>query len=165
MSETPTGHKLELSDATAALADAIAAGDTVALRKAAGDHASALNSQATAMAASIAVPVYTKLESVATQIHELARIVTNARQHDLNWRTEERTRRDTQHDRLYSELDKLIAASEETARGLGKLEARLDVDERRLDSKRARIEALETDVAALKEWIALLEQLAAERGG
>jgi hypothetical protein len=163
---TETGHKKEVSDATAAMVGAMS------------DHATALNSQATAMAASIAEPLYSKIGAVSTQITELAHIVANARQADLNWRTEERITRDAQSTRLYAELDKLIAASEETARGLGKLEARLDADEARLDAKRQRIEALESDVAALKTWvtglptpdesrrlIALLERLAAERSG
>jgi DNA repair exonuclease SbcCD ATPase subunit len=173
-----TGHKKELSDATTHLADALASADPAALRKAAGDHATALNSQATAMAASIAAPVYSRLGEVATQIQELAHIVTNARQADLNWRTEERSTRDAQSTRLYAELDKLILAAEDNGARLGKIEARLAADEQRLDSKRARIEALESDVQALKAWvtglptpeesrrlIALLEQLAAERTG
>lgn len=118
-----TGHKLELSDATTRLAEAVTAGDVAALRLAADAHATALNSQATAMAASIAAPVYTQLTGLSSQMKQLAEIVTNARQADLNWRTEERTQRDAQSDRLYSELDKFNAALEETARGLGKLKA------------------------------------------
>lgn len=177
MSENPTGHKKELGDATTALADAIVAADAEALRKAAGDHATALNSQATAMAASIAAPLYGRFDAVSAQIQELARIVTNARQLDLNWRTEERLTRDAQNTRLYSELDKLITASEEAVRGQKKLEVGQSALNERLDSKRLRIEALELDVKELKAWvtglptpdesrrlIALLEQLAAERG-
>lgn len=171
-----TGHKKELGDATTALADAVAAGNAEALRRAAADHATALNSQATAMAASIAAPLYAKLGEVGAQIQELAKIVTNARQADLNWRTEERQTRDAQSTRLYDELDRLVAAAEDNGARLGKIELRLEADEQRLDNKRQRIEALEADVATLKSWvtglptpdesrrlIALLEQLAAER--
>lgn len=183
MSDT-TGHKLELSDATTALAEAVTSGDAEALRKAASDHATALNSQATAMAASIAAPLYTQNAEIKAMVKNLAEIVTNARQADLTWRTEERITRDAQSTRLYAELDAVLSAVQDGAARLGKLEqvqedllTRLETDEQRLDSKRARIEALETDVQALKTWvtglptpdesrrlIALLEQLAAERG-
>lgn len=142
-----TGHKLELRDATDALAEAVTAGDAALLRRAAGAHATALNSQATAMAASIAEPLYTKLGALSEQIKELATIVTNARQADLTWRTEERTTRDAQSSRLYEELDAVLSAVQDGAARLGKLEQeqhglvqRLDTDEARLDRKRAQLD-------------------------
>jgi hypothetical protein len=68
-----TGHKLELGNATTALVDAFARGDAALIRKAAADHATALNSQATAMAASIAAPLYTQLEEIKKLIGAQAR--------------------------------------------------------------------------------------------
>lgn len=154
-----TGYKLELSEATEGLAEALAAGDAQALRKAAGDHATALNSQATAMAASIAAPLYTRLGEIAASVNHLAVIVTNARQADLGWRTEERLTRDAQSTRLYDELDRLIAASEESGRRLGKLElhvaaltARGKTADQRLDRKRVEIDELKREVAELRAW-------------
>lgn len=173
-----TGHKKELSDATTALAKAIAAGDTDALRAAAADHATALNSQATAMAASIAAPLYTQYADISSQIKALAEIVTNARQHDLNWRTEERDIRDAQSTRLYAELDKLITASEESGLRLGKMEvgqrahsdvlvsviARLDHKREQLRDHDERIHTLEVDSARLQALEDAVRRLTAERG-
>lgn len=150
-SQDKTGHKLELSEATTKLAEAIVVADPAALRLAADAHATALNSQATAMAASIAEPVYTRLGALADQVRALAEIVANARQADLNWRTEERVQRDAQSTRLYGELDKLIAASEDSARGLGKLEQRMD--------------ASEADRADLHRQIEEIKQIMAARPG
>lgn len=188
MSET--GHKKELSDATDNMAAALASGDPDAVRAAMGDHATALNSQATAMAASIAAPVYNKLEGIAGQMKQLAEIVTNARQADLTWRTEERIQRDKQNDRLYSELDKLIAASEEAARGLGKLEQdtanlkegqarnrdamealneRLIADEQRyterLDRKRQELDTLNDWKQRMEVWQAEIDAWRAQTRG
>jgi chromosome segregation ATPase len=122
------GHESELGNASTRMAQAIVAADPEALRKAASDHAAALGSQATAMAASIAAPVYGRLGDISAALQELALIVTNARQADLGWRTDERLKRDAQSTRLYDELDKLeagqagiLAVSEETATGLKKL--------------------------------------------
>ena len=153
------GHKKELGDATESLATAMASGDPAAIRKATGDHATALNSQATAMAASIAAPVYTQLEALSSQMRTLAEIVTNARQHDLTWRTEERMRRDAQSTRLYDELDKLIAASGEAVRGLGKIDERVDAVVARLDHKRDAIANHELRITALEANNTRLEAL------
>jgi hypothetical protein len=54
--KSQTGHKLELGNATTKLVEALVTGNADLLREAAGDHATALNSQATAMAAAIAAP-------------------------------------------------------------------------------------------------------------
>lgn len=158
MTNHETGHKRELSDATSALADAITTADPAALRKAAGDHATALNSQATAMAASIAEPLYGRFDAVAAQIRQLAEIVTNARQADLTWRTEERSTRDAQADRLYTELDKLFIAAEDNGARLGKLgldvgdlAARLITLEVRMDESQADRQSIHDEVAALRD--------------
>jgi hypothetical protein len=163
-----TGHKKELGDASTRLAEAITAGDLVALRQAASDHATALNSQATAMAASIAAPLYTQMGDIATQIRQLAEIVTNARQADLSWRTDERIQRDDQHDRLYSELDRLFIAVEESGARLGKLERNTEeMDARHSGQWKTAMDLLaesKADRVDLRQRIDAIAALADERG-
>lgn len=126
------GHETELSRATTRMADAIAAGDADVLRMAASDHAAALGSQATAMAASIAKPVYTKLEEImlllstqAQQSEYQARLARDHAEQQANmarsWLGDEAKRRDVQADRLYSELDELKSLAVEGRADLGKL--------------------------------------------
>jgi hypothetical protein len=146
------GHENELGNASTRMANAITSGDADALRKAASDHAAALGSQATAMAASIAAPVYGRLGDISAAVQELATIVTNARQADLNWRTEERLIRDAQSTRLYVELDKMIANQEDLARRLGKHSSELETIVRRLDNKRAELDLIQREIAELKAW-------------
>lgn len=148
------GTQWELVTAGQQMIDARRANDPEAEVKAMIRFADGLRNSSVGVVGAVVLPL-------SEQIKELAEIVTNARHADLNWRTEERSTRDAQNTRLYEELDRLIAASGEAARGLGKLEARLDVDEQRLDSKRARIESLEADVATLKQNSARFDALEA----
>jgi DNA repair exonuclease SbcCD ATPase subunit len=163
-----TGHKKELGDASTKLAEAITAGDLAALRQAASDHATALNSQATAMAASIAAPLYTQMGDIATQIRQLAEIVTNARQADLSWRTDERIQRDDQHDQLYKELDRLFIAVEESGARLGKLERNTEeMDTRHSGQWGTAMDLLaesKADRVDLRQRIDAIAALADERG-
>lgn len=159
MATEQTGHKLELSDATTLLVDALTTSDPTLIKKAASAHATALNSQATAMAASIAAPLYAQGSDIAAQVKELAEIVTNARQADLNWRSEERIQRDAQSDRLYAELDKLMTAAEDNRTRLGKHSdelAQLREGQHavmiRLDRKRQELDQIHQELAELRAW-------------
>ncbi len=72
------GHVPELGNAATRMADAIVSGNAVELRAAASDHAAALGSQATAMASSIARPVYGKLEEISGSLAELKTEMRNS---------------------------------------------------------------------------------------
>jgi hypothetical protein len=105
-------------------------------------------------------PLDEKIDGISAAVQELATIVTNARQADLNWRTEERLIRDAQSTRLYVELDKMIANQEDLARRLGKHSSELETIVRRLDNKRAELDLIQREIAELKAW-----RDAQERGG
>jgi hypothetical protein len=59
-------------------------------------------------------------------VRPLAEQIANARAADLDWRTEERLRRDKQADRLYDELDQLASAVRESSARLGKFQEELE---------------------------------------
>ena len=140
---SPGGHGSELSNAVTRMADAIAAGDAAALREGAADHAAALGSQATAMIASIAKPVYGKLE-------EISNALDNMRRADLDRRTAESTLEETHRTRLYRELDTLEAGQvgiqavvEATAGQVGKLSTQVGSMSAALDATIGRVDAIE----------------------
>jgi hypothetical protein len=116
--KSQTGHKLELGNATTKLVEALVTGNADLLREAAGDHATALNSQATAMAAAIAAPLYGRFDTVSDALLQLtaqidrsdrARLDRNALfQEELNTRLDG-------HAHVLDEDVKRLAASVEGA--------------------------------------------------
>ena len=152
MNDTQGGTAWELATAGEQMVAARRAGDPEAEVLALIRFADGLRNSSVGVVGQVVSPL-------ADQIKALAEIVTNARQHDLTWRTEERQRRDAQSTRLYEELDKLIAASEESARGLGKIDHRVDAVVARLDVKRVTIADHEQRITALESNNTRLEAL------
>lgn len=118
---TEGGTEWELETAWQQASAARVAGDIAAEALAMRRFSEGLRNSSMGVVGQVLGPIDRKIDAAAAALTNLAHIVTNARQADLNWRTEERTTRDAQSDRLYAELDKLIAASEESGRRLGKL--------------------------------------------
>lgn len=163
------GHEAELGRASTRMADAITAGDAAALRGAASDHAAALGSQATAMAASIAKPVYGKLAEImallqtqAQQSETQARLARDHADKQANisrsWLGDESKRRDAQADRLYAELDELKALTKDVQSSASEIAARL----KKHDEDIRGILAVQNDHA---ERIDLIDSLSAWRTG
>jgi hypothetical protein len=157
-----TGHKLELGNATTALVDAFASGDAALIRKAAADHATALNSQATAMAASIAAPLYSQLEEIKKLFNEQIKQGEGKAREDRQaafaqqqitrtWLDAEQERRDTQWDRLpaivqgamAAELEKIIPRIEGLEAGVEALAGIVSDQGERVDAIDSRLIAVE----------------------
>lgn len=102
-----TGHRKELGDATEHMADALATGDPTAIRAAMGDHATALNSQATAMAASIAAPVYGQLSDIKAVLAELSAAMANSDRARMERNATFQEHIDTKFDRMWKTNDEL----------------------------------------------------------
>lgn len=111
--ETPTpqeavralgGHEAELSRAATRMARAIVSGDVVELRLAASDHAAALGSQSTAMAASIASVLMRHMDTVMLPVVERLDRADSA---SIEWRASLRDHLDDRFDAYGLELDKL----------------------------------------------------------
>lgn len=144
MSDTRGGTRWELQTAWDMIIAARDAGDDAALELGWRRYSEGLKNSAIGAAGGVLIPLDNKITELVTLFH-------NARTADLDWRTEERTRRDAQSDRIYTELNGLSTAIGELARGLGGLERRVTVVEKvTLPNIDNRLIAVETQGAPAK---------------
>ncbi len=130
------GHEAELSRAATRMALAVASGNAEEMRLAASDHAAALGSQSTAMAASIASML---IKHMDTAIGAVVARLDRSDSASLNWRGTLREHLDNRFDAYGLELDELKD-------GLARLrKSELEVHELRIvqDAHTTRLDKLE----------------------
>jgi len=132
------GAAWESGRAAAALADALAAGDPDAIRKAGSDLAASAGTAAASKMSEMAVKVLIGMQCLEQRIDG-----------DIARRATETDRRDKQFERLFAELDDLSEAVKDGAARLGKLEAGHTTVIGRLDRKRAELDGVHAQIADL----------------
>lgn len=135
------------------LADAVAAGDGEEIKEAVFDQSAALINQSMT---TVIPTLKVVLESVLKK--EIAAISARLDERntiDLTWRAEWRNLQDNQSDRIYTELDRLAAATEEAAESRKKYDQAIDdlrADHDILASRVDAIDARHTELDALHAW-------------
>lgn len=129
-SQEQGGVAWERETAWRMIAAAMDAGDSDALALGWSRYSDAMANGALSAAGAVLIPLDRRIQHL-TDLFEKARTA------DLDWRADERARRDQQADRVYQELDRLAVAAEDTARRLGGLSEKVEAHE-------VRIVALET---------------------